>query len=82
MNTIINVSNILFKSKANQTDKQKQHDPSSIDQEPVSNHKIIDKEKYNVEDNLVKEELKLQKLRNSSQKTRLGGFQDFQYCAL
>ena len=72
MNTIINVSNILFKSKANQSDKQKQHDSSSIDQESVSNQKIVDKEKYNVEDNLVKEELKLQKLRNSSQKTRLG----------
>lgn len=72
MNTIINVSNIFFKSKTNELDKQKQHESSIINQESVSNQKIIDKEKYNVEDNLVKEELGVQKLRKSSQKTRLG----------
>lgn len=77
MNTIINVSNILFKSKAEQSDKHKQHDSSGIDEESVSNQKIIDNEKYNVEGGLVKEELKLQKLRNSSQKTKLGLFRIF-----
>lgn len=70
MNTIINVSNILFKSKVDQTNKQKQHDSSIIDQDSISNQKIIDKENYNVEDTLVKEEIKLQKLRNSSHKPK------------